>query len=150
MTYASPSMHRGARIYARVGVETTALSATPHRLISMLFDGLDTEIAKARHYMTENQVAAKGAAISKAISIIESGLKAGLDPVAGGADGAQLVEHLSELYDGLVVRLVKANLRNDPLLLDQVAQLLEPVSSAWRELALRVPVAPEAAYAVAA
>lgn len=135
MTYAGPMAHRGASAYARVGIESGALAASPHQLIVMLFDGAAQAIALAGHHMAEGRIAAKGQAISKAIDIVDNGLKAALDPVAGGAEGEQLVDNLSQLYDYIVRRLMQANLRNDAACLDECARLLESVASAWREIA---------------
>lgn len=138
MMYGSPRTigpARGAAMYARLGVETAALSASPHQLIAMLFDGAAGAIATARLHVGQGNVAAKGAAISKAIAIVDSGLKAGLDPAAGGAQGAQLASNLSQLYDYVVRRLMFANLHDDPAALDEAARLLESVASAWREIA---------------
>ncbi len=43
----SYSSHNAARAYASVGVQTGALSGSPHKLISMLFDGAMIAILKA-------------------------------------------------------------------------------------------------------
>lgn len=147
MSYAAHAPHHGASVYARVGMETTVLSASPHQLIAMLFDGAKSAIAMARHHMCEERVAAKGQAISKAINIVENGLKASLDADAAGPDGAALVENLSSLYDYIVQRLMYANLRDDPLLLDEAARLLDTIASAWSELEGHGPGAVEMAGA---
>lgn len=135
MTYASPGSHRGAAMYARMGTETAALSASPHQLITMLFDGAAAAIGMARLHMEQQRVKEKGESISKAIDIVDNGLKASLDPNAGGAEGARLAGNLAALYDYVVRRLLQANLRNDPAALDEAARLLEDVASAWREIA---------------
>jgi flagellar protein FliS len=110
------------------------MSASPHKLISMLFDGAKTAITMARHHMAEGQIQAKGNAISKAINIVENGLKASLDANAGGPAGAALVADLSDLYDYICQRLMYANLRNDPTLLDEAERLLANLASAWLEI----------------
>ena len=110
------------------------MSASPHQLITMLFDGAKTAIAMARHHMANKEIAAKGKAISKAINIVDNGLKASLDAEAGGAAGAELVGNLSALYDYVIQRLMQANLRNDPALLEEAERLLESIGSAWREI----------------
>lgn len=133
--YTSQAFAPGAAAYARVGTESGALGASPHQLIVMLFDGAAAAIQMARLQMTRREVAAKGKAISRAIDIIDNGLKAALDPHAGGAAGAALVADLSALYDYINQRLMFANLRNDPDLLDEAARLLENIASAWREIA---------------
>lgn len=129
---AAPSA--GARSYAQVGLQSGVMSASPHQLITLLFDGAKTAIAMARHHMANKEIAAKGKAISKAINIIDNGLKASLDAEAGGQAGAELVANLSALYDYISQRLMFANLRNDPALLDEAERLLENIASAWREI----------------
>ena len=128
------SYNAGASAYARIGTESAAMSASPHQLITMLFDGAKTAIAMARHHMVNKEIAAKGKAISKAINIVDNGLKASLDAEAGGKAGAELVGNLSALYDYVIQRLLYANLRNDPALLDEAERLLDNIGSAWREI----------------
>lgn len=128
------SYNVGASAYATIGRESGAMSASPHQLITMLFDGAKTAITMARHHMAQNEISAKGNAISKAINIIENGLKASLDAEAGGMAGAELVANLSSFYDYVIQRLMYANLRNDPTLLDEADRLLDNISSAWREI----------------
>ncbi len=111
------------------------MSASPHQLIAMLFDGAAAAIQMARLQMARSEIAAKGKSISKAIDIIDNGLKASLDPQAGGPAGAKLAADLSALYDYINQRLLYANLRNDPELLEEAARLLENIASAWRDIA---------------
>ncbi|RUR69198.1 flagellar export chaperone FliS [Variovorax guangxiensis] len=132
--YTPHNMRTGAGAYARLGVETSVMSASPHQLITMLFDGAKTAIGMARHHMAAGDTEAKGNAISKAIGIVDNGLKAGLDAQAAGEAGAELVANLSALYDYIVQRLFRANLHNDVLALDEADRLLENVASAWREI----------------
>ena len=130
----SKVINPGARAYAKMGVESAVMSASPHHLITLLFDGARAAINMARHHMVNKEIVAKGNAISKAINIIDNGLKASLDAEVGGKDGAELVANLSALYDYIKQRLMFANLRNDPALLDEAARLLENIGSAWREI----------------
>lgn len=132
--YTPHSLRTGASAYARVGVESSAMSASPHQLIAMLFDGAQTAIGQARYHIGTGDIAAKGSAISKAVSIVDSGLKASLDAKAAGTEGTTLVSNLSALYDYVVRRLMYANLRNDVSALDEAESLLESLASAWREV----------------
>lgn len=132
--YTPHTFRTGAGAYARVGMETRTMSASPHQLIVMLFDGVVTSIGMARHHMAAGDMAAKGNAISKAVSIVDNGLKAALDAKAAGAAGAELVDNLSALYDYVIRRLLYANLHNEPKALDEAEALLENVASAWREI----------------
>jgi flagellar protein FliS len=128
------SPHRGALAYARVGVETGVECASAHQLITMLFDAAKAAIEMARLHMARRDIGAKGNAISRAINIVDNGLKASLDPESGGAAGAGLAADLAALYDYINQRLMYANLRNDPALLEEAARLLESVASAWRDI----------------
>lgn len=139
---------QAAGAYARIGTQSAAMAATPHQLITLLFDAVDSALRMARHHMARGQTGAKGAALSKAINLIENGLKASLDAEAGGAEGARLVGNLSMLYDYVVCQLMLANVRNDPTLLDEAERVLGPVASAWREIGPRKPGADSQARAL--
>lgn len=128
------SSMRGAAAYARVGVESSVMSATPHRLIGMLFDGAQTSIRAARLHMQSGDVAEKGKAISRAIDIVNQGLLAALDHERGG----ELAQRLEQIYDYVVRLLLQANLHNDEQRLDEAARLLEGIGSAWREIGQQV------------
>jgi flagellar secretion chaperone FliS len=130
--------------YAQVGVETGVASADPHRLILMLFDGTLAAIAAAKLSMNRGEIGAKGAAIAKAIAIVDGGLKASLDVKAGG----ELAERLAELYDYMMRQLLAANLRNDTAILDEVARLLNELRGAWAQIGsgTRSEARPEAKF----
>lgn len=128
------SSMRGAAAYARVGVESGVMSASPHRLISMLFDGAQNSIRAARLHMQGGEVAEKGKAISKAINIVNNGLRAALDLERGG----DLAERLERIYEYVVRLLLQANLDNDQQRLDEAEHLLEEIGSAWREIGHKV------------
>ena len=124
------SARKAIDAYAEVGVETGVASADPHKLILMLYDGTLAAICVARLAISRGEIAAKGAAISKAIAIIDGGLKASLDLKVGGV----LAERLAALYDYMLTRLLAANLRNDTQLLDEVTRLLEELRGAWAQI----------------
>ena len=132
--YTHHSHRTGVGAYARVGVESSAMSASPHQLIAMLFDGARTAIGMARHHMAQGDVQAKGNAITKAVNIVDNGLRASLDAQSAGPEGAGLVANLTALYVYIVQRLLQANLRNDPAALDEADGLLDGLASAWREI----------------
>ncbi|EXI73990.1 MAG TPA: flagellar export chaperone FliS [Candidatus Accumulibacter phosphatis] len=117
--------------YRKVGVDAAIEVADPHRLILLLFAGAQAALGNARVAMQQQQIAAKGEAISKAIDIIGNGLKVSLDLEKGG----EIAERLDALYDYLVLRLLRANLDNDLPALEEVASLLEEIHGAWREIA---------------
>ena len=119
--------HAFAGAYHKVGVETGVPAASPHGLVTMLFDGFNDAIAQARIALRQGDIEAKCKAIGRAVRIVDEGLKAALDVGAGGP----LAADLFALYGYVAVRLTEANLHNDSLALDECAALLEPVRSAW-------------------
>lgn len=74
----------GTQAYAQVSVESGVMGASPHQLIVMLFDGALSALLRARILMNQGNIAGKGLAISKAINIIDNGLKNGLNHEQGG------------------------------------------------------------------
>lgn len=116
--------------YKNVGIESGVAAADPHKLILMLYQGALLAISSAKNQMKLNQVAAKGASITKAIKIIDEGLKACLDVEAGGEIG----KNLYDLYDYMNQRLLIANLKNDTAILDEVAALLGELKGAWESI----------------
>jgi flagellar protein FliS len=134
MYAAYASSNAGAKAYARLGLETSVMNASQQQLMLMLFDGAKTAISLARHHMARGEIAAKGNAISKAINIVDNGLKVALEADPSDPAECELVANLSQLYDYINQRLLYANLRNDPTLLDEADRLLENISSAWREI----------------
>ncbi|MGF6191167.1 flagellar export chaperone FliS [Serratia sp. 2723] len=120
----------GTQAYAQVSVESGVMGASPHQLIVMLFDGALSALLRARILMNQGNIAGKGLAISKAINIIDNGLKNGLNHEQGG----EIADNLAALYDYMKRRLMQANLHNDIAALDEVSGLLENIADAWRQI----------------
>ena len=121
---------RAINTYTSVGVETGVQAADAHKLVLMLYEGALLALVEAKRHMAQGAIAAKGQALSKAIMIIDGGLKASLDVNAGG----ELGERLSALYDYMGERLLQANLHNRPELIDEVTRLLSELRGAWEQI----------------
>lgn len=124
------TMQRGVNAYAKVGLETGVAAASPHKLIIMLYDGAMVSLLSAINNMKSNNVAAKGAAISKAITIIDNGLRASLDKNAGG----EIAANLDSLYDYMSRRLLHANIKNDLEAVEEVHGLMADLREAWVQI----------------
>ena len=136
------SVKFGASAYAKVGVETGVAAASPHKLIVMLYDGALLSISNALGHMKSGNIAEKGRAISKAILIIDSGLRASLNKENGG----DIAANLDSLYEYMTNLLVQGNLNNQPELLENVYKLLKDLKGAWDSIAEKdKPVAEELA-----
>lgn len=118
------------RQYQSVNNQAQAIEADPHRLIQMLIEGGLTRLAQARGAMERNQTALKGELVGKAIAII-GGLRQGLNVGQGG----ELAANLDRLYEYMTTRLMEANLKNDPAILEEVSELLREVKNGWDAIA---------------
>ncbi len=121
---------RGVGAYATVGLETGVAAASPHKLVVMLYDGAMVSILSGISNMKAGNIPAKGAAISKAINIIDNGLRAALDKKVGG----EIAQNLDALYEYISARLLKANLSNDPAILEEAHALLSELREAWNAI----------------
>ena len=120
----------GIQAYATVGVESAVLSASPHQLVVLLFDGVLSAMKKATILIELGDTPGKGKALSHAINIINNGLRAGLDHNVGG----ELTANLDSLYDYMTRRLLQANLHNDLTAIEEVAMLITNIADAWKEI----------------
>lgn len=120
----------GTQAYAQVGLESAVLSASPHQLVVMLFDGALSAMKKATILMDQGDIPGKGQALTKAINIITNGLRAGLNHEVGG----ELSANLDDLYEYMTRRLLEANLRNDPQAIAEVEALLSNIAEAWKQI----------------
>lgn len=119
----------GVQSYQNIGVESAVMNASPHQLIVMLFDGAHSALSE-RLFLDAGQLAEKGRALSKAINIIDNGLKAALNVEAGG----ELSINLASLYEYMVRRLLIANLHNDVEAIVEVENLLNNIADAWKQI----------------
>jgi flagellar protein FliS len=112
--------------YSSVKVHSGVETASPHRLIQMLFEGALERIAQAKGAMLQNQIARKGELIGKAVAIV-GGLQGSLNDKEGG----NLATNLDELYDYIIRRLTRANFENNTEYLDECGRLLGEIKTAW-------------------
>jgi flagellar protein FliS len=129
------------KAYANVGFETGINSASPHQLITLLFDGILVAISKAKQHMISQEILEKNEAISKATLLIDSGLRAGLNLEQGG----ELARNLDDLYNYMLNRLMVAHLNNQPELLDEVYGLLTDIKDAWTTIGINTQTDPSQA-----
>lgn len=133
MTYSAlrrgPGGRPTAQSYSNIGLETQVLSATPEELITLLLDGARVAVIKAKIHLDNDQIAERGQAISKAIDIVDTGLKSTLDQEKGGEVAAQLLQ----TYDLILYHLMQANLHSDKARLDIAESMLTSLLDTWRE-----------------
>lgn len=121
----------GTQAYAKIGVESAVMSASQQQLVNMLFDGALSALVRARLFLQDGNIEGKGLSLSKAINIIENGLRQGLNEESGD----ELTTNLLSLYAYMVRRLLQANIRNDVETIIEVEALLRNIADAWKEVA---------------
>ncbi len=120
----------GVNAYASVGLETGVVDASPLKLVIMLYDGAITACIQAQQALAAHDVIKKGECLTKAISIIDSGLRASLNKRAGG----EIAVKLDELYQYMTRTLLEANLRQNIDKVNEIQQLLMELKQAWEAL----------------
>lgn len=100
----------------------------------MLMEGGLDRIAQAKGAIERKDIANKGIFISKAIGII-GGLREGLDL----ENSLDTLGDLDSLYTYMMKRLAEANIKTDPKILDEVADLLRTVKDGWDAIAAPGP-----------
>lgn len=138
---------KAAQAYAQIGLETSVAAASPERLVVLLYDGAIGAIGEASAHLAARSIAGKGAAISRAVAIIDQGLRASIDMARGG----KIAEQLASLYGYMCRRLLTANIANEQAGFDEVVALLKELREAWMAIdsrsAARPQTAVEAAFA---
>lgn len=112
--------------YATQSVTT----ASPARLLVMLYDRLVRDLVQAEEAITTGRIAVANEQLQHAQQIILE-LNTSLDRDAwSGAEG------LSQLYDFLHAELLAANTSKDAARVSGVRELVVPLQDAWRQAAL--------------
>lgn len=126
----TPVSMRSANTYQSIGIETSVMGADPHRLVGLLFDALQQSLATAKGAILSGDIPAKARAISRAVRILEEGLKAALND----KDGGEVAANLRRLYDYCIFKTTEANMRNDAAALAEVISLIAPVADGWSQI----------------
>ena len=123
-------MHKAANAYMQTHVTTT----TPGHLVVMLYDGAITFLEQAKQEIAANNFAKKGILISQALDII-----AELDGSLNNEKGGELAQNLHRLYMYCNTRLLRANLKMDTAIIDEVIGILSSFRSAFAEISRTQP-----------
>ena len=109
-------------LYRQQHVET----ASPARLVSMLFHGAVARVSSARDSIEAGQPDRANSDLQRAQEIVFE-LRASLDHDRGG----DIARNLDALYSFCIERLIEANATKDPALLHAVTSTLEGLCDAW-------------------
>jgi flagellar protein FliS len=127
----------GSAAYRRVEVET----ATPEKLVVMLYNGAIRHVEDAKRTIALNDVRRTHDHLIRAQEIVTE-LRGALNFAAG-----DVAQNLDRIYDYVHRLLIQANLKKDAAPLDECLGHLRELRDAWDEIAARPQAGDSAAPA---
>jgi flagellar protein FliS len=131
--------------YQSVALHGSVAHADPHRLVQMLFDGIAERLTTVRGCIERGEVVRKAKLLHSCVTLIAE-LRGSLNM----AEGGEIAQNLSNLYDYMIRQLLLANVETDAGKVTEVLGLLNNIRSAWVAIGPEVrknpPQAPTAAY----
>ena len=115
-------MSYGAKSYKKTAIKT----ATPEKILLMLYEGAIKNCKLARKALEENDVKKKCTYIGKTHDIVME-LNNTLDPTKN----EEIVIQLESLYNYCISQLLEANMNNDYKPLDSVIRVLSTLYEGW-------------------
>ncbi|BAX52274.1 Flagellar protein FliS [Photobacterium damselae subsp. piscicida] len=122
-------MRGSLQVYKKVSVNAQLASASPHRIIQMLYAGAIERLIQGKAAMEQGNIAMKCERLSKALDIIMS-----LRDCLSMEDGGDVANNLDSLYDYMIRQVSTANAENQPELIDEVITMLREIKSAWDQI----------------
>ncbi len=122
-------MYGGVNGYERY-LETAVETASPARLIVMLYDGAIRFVNEASHAMRQRDYETQNTKLLRAQKILAE-LISSLDFDKGG----EIAENLFRLYTYMYNQLVEANINDSVETLEHVTRLLSELREAWDTIA---------------
>lgn len=116
-------------------LENEILSASPMRLIQLMYGAALDSIAAARRALREGEIHGRSRAINKAIRIVTE-----LSRCLNREASAELGENLAKIYGYVIRLLVESNVKQTEAPLAEAERLLITLADAWNQC---VPPQPE-------
>lgn len=113
----------------KVYEQNAVLTATPGELTLMLYNGCIKFIKQARLAMQDKKIEKKNTFLKKAQAIINE-LMVTLD------QKQSISKELLALYDYMHRRLIEANMKNDPAILNEIEKMVTDLRDTWKQVML--------------
>jgi flagellar protein FliS len=126
---------RNAKVaaYQSNAVHGGVAAADPHGLILMLMNSAVERLTTARGCIERRETVQKAKLLHSCVRILGE-LRGTLNVAEGGA----IAENLSDLYDYMSRRLLRANVENNVACINEVLSLLGEIRSAWAAIGPQV------------
>ncbi len=109
--------------------ENAVTTQSKGRIVVMLYEGAIKFLKLAKKEIEAKNHEAKSKYINKALDIINE-LNTVLDMEAGG----EVATNLRSLYMFMIRHLHQANIKQDPVKIDEVIKLLEELNQSWKAI----------------
>lgn len=124
--------------YQSVSAHGSVAQADPHRLVQMLLDGIAERLTTARGCIERGELVRKAKLLHSCITLIAE-LRGSLNM----ADGGEIAQNLSSLYDYMIRQLLLANVETDAGKVTEVLGLLNNIRDAWIAIGPEVRKSPQ-------
>ena len=122
-------MRKSLKAYNQVNIESSLLTANPHQIILMMYDGLLESIAKGKGAIERKDLETKSKMLTKAVNIL-----AALDNSLDAKAEPEISKNFSALYVYCIDKLNEISISMDTKGLDQVIEFLKPLRDAWKDM----------------
>ncbi|MEY8214835.1 MAG: flagellar export chaperone FliS [Colwellia sp.] len=122
-------MRNNIKQYQTINRESGIISADPHTIISMLYNGIFESISVAKGAIERKDFDTKSKQLNKAMSILRS-LQNSLD----NKSEPKISSNFYELYAYCIDLLTDVSSSLDCAKLDEVIELLKPLAEAWKNI----------------
>lgn len=129
MSYASRILRDPRETYRSVDVASRTGGASPHQLITILYEDLLRELRLGKLAIEKGDLTAKNARLTKAVALLFA-LEAGLDFDKGGG----VAEALSRFYRGCREAAMRASIEANAALVQDVIGNVTEIADSWKAI----------------
>lgn len=122
-------MRNNIQAYKKVNIESSLLSADPHQVVLMMYNGALDNMAQAKGAIERKQYEKKSTFLNKAINILRA-LQGALD----NDSEPMISKNFNELYEYSINGLLDANATLDVRTIDEISDFLKPLRDAWQQM----------------
>lgn len=118
-----------ASVYKNLELESKVSSASPYKLIDMLFDELQIQLSRIIEANQQAETIIRNNAAERSVNIINY-LRASLSEEVD----SELPHNLALLYDYMIRLLLRFRLRGEISHVEEVKTLVETIALAWKNI----------------
>ena len=122
-------MRQNLKAYKKVNIESSILSADPHQIIVMMYDGLLESMAQIKGAIERRDYDTKAKLVTKSVNILTALINA-LDK----EKQPEISANFENLYNACISIINEVNITLETAGLDEVHSYIKPLRDAWRDM----------------